>query len=152
RAAVAARRGERAARPRQCRDEREQLEADLGERPEQPRGRFVLEPQQLVVARHRCLLVPVIFAPAGGRVNQTSIRSASPWPPPEQIAARPSPPPLRRRSCTIVPRIRPPLAPIGCPSATAPPLTFAVSGSAPSMCTELTPTDANASFTSTPPT
>ncbi len=36
-----------------------------------------------------------------------------------------------------MPRIRPPLAPIGCPSATAPPLTFAVSGSAPSICTRV---------------
>ena len=34
--------------------------------------------------------------------SQTSIRSASPWPPPEQIAASPSPPPLRRSSWTIV--------------------------------------------------
>src|SRR5262249_39444315 len=29
---------------------------------------------------------------------QTSTRSASPWPPPEQIAATPSPPPSRRSS------------------------------------------------------
>ena len=35
-------------------------------------------------------------------IAQTSISSASPWPPPEQIAARPRPPPLRRSSCTIV--------------------------------------------------
>ena len=33
--------------------------------------------------------------------------------------------PLRRSSWIIVPRMRPPEAPIGCPSATAPPLTFA---------------------------
>ena len=52
---------------------------------------------------------------------------------PEQIAASPSPPPLRRSSWIIVPRMRPPLAPIGWPSATAPPFTFAVSGSAPSI-------------------
>ena len=32
------------------------------------------------------------------RVGQTSSRSASPWPPPEQMAASPSPPPLRRSS------------------------------------------------------
>ena len=56
----------------------------------------------------------------------------------------------RRSSWTIVPRIRPPLAPIGWPSATAPPFTFAVSGSAPSICTEFSATDENASFTSTP--
>src|SRR5436305_1287471 len=65
------------------------------------------------------------------------------------MAARPSPPPLRRSSWIIVPRIRPPLAPIGCPSATAPPFTFAVSGSVPSIFTELSATDEKASFTST---
>ena len=59
--------------------------------------------------------------------------SASPWPPPEQIAASPSPPPSRRRLCTSVARMRAPEAPIGWPSATAPPLTFTVSGSAPRM-------------------
>src|SRR5262245_51057735 len=67
---------------------------------------------------------------------QTSIRSASPCPPPEQIAASPSPPPVRRRSCTIVPTMRPPEAPIGCPSATAPPFTFTIDSSTPSMRVE----------------
>src|SRR5207253_552183 len=79
----------------------------------------------------------------------TSISTASPWPPPEQMAARPRPPPLRRSSYTIVPRMRPPEAPIGCPSATAPPFTFVFSGSAPSCLTELTATDAKASLIST---
>ena len=45
--------------------------------------------------------------------TQTSMRSASPWPPPLQIAASPRPPPFRRSSWTIVPTIRPPDAPIG---------------------------------------
>src|SRR3984893_12183248 len=94
---------------------------------------------------------PVADDDSAGSANHiyTSIRSASPWPPPEQIAASPSPPPFRRSSWTIVPRIRPPLAPIGWPSATAPPLTLARSGSTPSIFTELTATDENASFTST---
>src|SRR3984893_2503420 len=93
--------------------------------------------------------LPVAHNHSSGSPDQTSISSASPWPPPEQIAASPSPPPLRRSSWTIVPRIRPPLAPIGWPSATAPPLTLARSGSTPSIFTELTATDENASFTST---
>ena len=65
-------------------------------------------------------------------------QDASPWPPPEQIAARPRPPPLRRSSCTIVPTILPPLAPIGWPSATAPPLTLTFASSAPSSFVEFT--------------
>ena len=40
-------------------------------------------------------------------------------------------------SCTIVPTIRAPDAPIGWPSATAPPFTFTFSGSAPSIFIEL---------------
>ena len=36
--------------------------------------------------------------PQAAAALSTSIRSASPWPPPEQIAASPSPPPLRRSS------------------------------------------------------
>src|SRR5690349_12345461 len=92
---------------------------------------------------------PVANDDASRCLDQTSMRSASPWPPPEQIAARPSPPPFRRSSWTIVPRMRPPLAPIGCPSATAPPFTFTFSGSAPSIFTELSATDENASLTST---
>src|SRR5439155_8929437 len=79
----------------------------------------------------------------------TSMSSASPWPPPEQIAARPSPPPLRCSSWIIVARILAPEAPIGCPSATAPPFTFTRSGSAPSISTELSATDEKASLIST---
>ena len=41
--------------------------------------------------RHGCRV-------AAGEVPYTSISSASPWPPPEQMAARPRPPPLRRSS------------------------------------------------------
>src|SRR5262249_16723798 len=64
-----------------------------------------------------------------GGADQTSISRASPCPPPEQMAARPSPPPFRRSSWTIVATMRPPDAPIGCPSATAPPFTFTISSS-----------------------
>ena len=80
---------------------------------------------------------------------QTSIRSASPCPPPEQIAASPSPPPERRSSWIIVVTIRPPEAPIGCPSATAPPLTLTISSSAPSIRVEFFATEENASLIST---
>jgi hypothetical protein len=51
--------------PGQCRHEREELEADLGECPEQPRRMFVLEPQQLVLVRHRCLLTHTHLGAAG---------------------------------------------------------------------------------------
>ena len=45
--------------------------------------------------------------------------------------------------------MRAPEAPIGWPSATAPPLTFTFSGSAPSSFVELSTTDEKASFSST---
>src|ERR1700730_14911721 len=93
--------------------------------------------------------LPVAHNHSSGSPDQTSINSASPWPPPEQIAASPSPPPFRRSSCTIVPRMRPPEAPIGCPSETAPPFTFTRSSSAPSNCVECCATDAKASLIST---
>ena len=48
-----------------------------------------------------------------------------------------------------MPRIRPPDAPIGWPRATAPPLTFTLSGSASSIFAEFNTTDENASFSST---
>src|SRR4029450_13957777 len=79
----------------------------------------------------------------------TSRSSASPCPPPEQMAASPRPPPLRRSPEIIVPRIRSPDAPIGWPSATAPPFTFTFSGSASSILAELSTTEENASFNST---
>ena len=49
----------------------------------------------------------------------------------------------------MVPTILPPDAPIGCPSATAPPFTFTISSSAPSNRAELSATYANASLIST---
>ena len=45
-------------------------------------------------------------------------------------------------------RVAPPDAPIGWPSATAPPFTLTISGSAPSIRAELSATDENASFSS----
>ena len=45
--------------------------------------------------------------------------------------------------------MRPPDAPIGWPSATAPPFTFTCSSSAPSSCVEFHATDENASLIST---
>ncbi len=63
---------------------------------------------------------------------QTRTITASPCPPPEQIAAQPRPPPRRRSSSTSEPRMRAPEAPIGWPSATAPPLTLTRSSSMPS--------------------
>src|SRR5262249_12341311 len=87
--------------------------------------------------------------PFAAEQDHTSRSNASPWPPPEQIAARPRPPPFRRSSCTIVARIRAPEAPIGWPSATAPPFTFTRSGSAPSIAVEFSTTDEKASFSST---
>ena len=73
---------------------------------------------------------------------------ASPWPPPEQIAAQPSPPPRRRSSWTSAPTIRAPEAPIGWPRAIAPPLTLTLSSSMPSIRTEFSATEANASLIS----
>src|SRR5436190_6925946 len=74
--------------------------------------------------------------------------TASPCPPPEQIAAQPSPPPRRRNSWTRTPRMRAPDAPIGWPSATAPPLTLTLSSSMPRSLIELSVTEANASLIS----
>ena len=45
--------------------------------------------------------------------------------------------------------MRPPEAPIGWPSATAPPFTFTIASSAPSSRVELSATEANASLIST---
>src|SRR5205085_4964368 len=78
----------------------------------------------------------------------TSTSTASPWPPPEQIAAQPRPPPRRLSSCTSAPRIRAPLAPIGWPSAMAPPFTLTLSSSTPSIRIELRATEAKASLIS----
>src|SRR5262249_56054054 len=74
--------------------------------------------------------------------------TAPPCPPPEQIAAQPRPPPRRRSSSSRLPRMRAPEAPIGGPSATAPPLPLTRSSSMPSIRVEFTVTQANASFIS----
>src|SRR5437763_181549 len=74
--------------------------------------------------------------------------TASPWPPPEQIAAHPRPPPRRRNSSTSEPRIRAPETPMGWPRATAPPLTLTLSSSISSTLIEFKVTDANASLIS----
>src|ERR1035438_1722569 len=55
--------------------------------------------------------------------------AAWPWPPPTQSAATPRPELRRRISCRRVTRMRPPLAPIGCPRAIAPPCGLIRSGS-----------------------
>src|SRR5205807_7881322 len=89
----------------------------------------------------RAARVPV-YAPL------TSTIIASPCPPPEQIAATPRPPPRRRSSWTSVVRMRAPLAPIGCPSAIAPPFTLTLASSTPSIRIELSATEANASLIS----
>src|SRR5947207_11219747 len=131
------------------RHEREELEADVGQVVEELGRSCVLPLDGLghPSPYYRAGNEPPPRAP-GPRV-QTSMSSASPWPPPEQIAARPRPPPLRCSSWIIVASIRAPEAPIGWPSATAPPFTFTRSGSAPSISTELSATDENASLIST---
>src|SRR5581483_4813905 len=140
-------RAERAAKPR--------LLLDLAQRALLPRlagFELPLRKRPVVVARavHEQDAPVTLDEPACGPSHgQTSSRSASPWPPPLQIAARPSPPPDRRSSCTIVATIRPPEAPIGCPSATAPPFTLTSASSAPSRRVEFSATDAKASLIST---
>src|SRR5690606_27057172 len=78
----------------------------------------------------------------------TSIMIASPCPPPEQMAAIPMPPPRRFNSYANVRIMRAPLAPIGCPSATDPPLTFTFSASKSAIFERATATAANASLIS----
>lgn len=67
-------------------------------------------------------------------------------PPPLQIDAKPFCPFLSW--CANVPVIRAPLAPIGCPRATAPPLMFTLVGSRPRIFTLAKTTTLNASFNS----
>ena len=77
---------------------------------------------------------------------------ASPWPPPPQIAAPPRSTPRRRISCASVSTRRAPLAPIGWPSATAPPFTFTMSSSDARACGwRCSDTAANASLISMRP-
>ena len=74
--------------------------------------------------------------------------NASPWPPPPHNAAAPRPPPRRRSSSAKVSASRAPDAPIGWPSAIAPPLTLTRSHGTPSSRAECTATDAKASLIS----
>src|SRR5882724_9781099 len=74
---------------------------------------------------------------------------ASPWPPPPQSAAAPVRSPRRLSSSATVSTRRAPLAPIGWPSATAPPLTLTRSASISSIRVALSATAANASLNST---
>src|SRR5690606_14929507 len=92
----------------------------------------------------------VPFPVERGPVHQASTFRiiASPWPPPEQIPIAAIPPPLRRSSWTADSTNRAPLAPMGCPRATAPPLTLTFSGSTPRRRLEMIETLANASLIS----
>ena len=112
--------------------------------PEDPEIRVRSRSKKRRCARARLLAPPRVprLAPL------TSMMIASPWPPPEQIAAQPRPPPRRRSSWTSAPTIRAPEAPIGWPSAIAPPLTLTLSSSTPSIRTEFRATEANASLIS----
>src|SRR5439155_14995543 len=75
--------------------------------------------------------------------------SASPCPPPPHSAAAPVRRPRRFSSFARVKTRRAPLAPIGCPSATAPPLTLTRSSSIASIRVAFSATAANASLIST---
>src|SRR6056297_391180 len=100
-----------------------------------------------------CLITlgtPATMAKAhGADTDQTrSIAMAVPSPPPMQIAATPR---LRSRfskAFSSVTMIRAPLAPMGWPSAQAPPLTFTFSRGRPISCMKAMGTTAKASFTS----
>src|SRR4051794_12725271 len=82
------------------------------------------------------------------QIGQTRISTASPCPPPPHSVATPSPPPRRRSSNASVRTSRRPDAASGCPSATAPPLTFTRSRSIPSAAADASTTPANASLIS----
>src|SRR5438874_4705852 len=73
---------------------------------------------------------------------------AVPMPPPMQSEAAPRPPPRARSAWTSVVNTRAPLAPIGCPRATAPPWTLTLAGSSFSSRTTASDCAANASFNS----
>src|SRR5918992_5048961 len=73
---------------------------------------------------------------------------AIPMPPPMQRDAAPLPPPRAFSEWTRVVRIRAPLAPMGCPSAMAPPWTLTFAGSSCSSRATAIDCDANASFSS----
>jgi hypothetical protein len=69
-------------------------------------------------------------------------------PPPSHITCSPYRPPVRSRLCSSVVISRAPVAPIGWPSAIAPPLALTRSLSAPVSASHASTTDANASLTS----
>ncbi len=77
-----------------------------------------------------------------------STESATALPPPRQRVASPASPPRSLRACSRVTRIRAPLAPIGCPRATAPPWTLTRDQSQPSSFPSTSAWAANASFAS----
>src|SRR5690606_5486706 len=78
----------------------------------------------------------------------TSMATAVASPPPMHKEATPRPPPLARSACTSVTTILAPDAPIGWPSAHAPPLTFTFACSRPRSCIAAMVTQANASLIS----
>src|SRR5690606_24215882 len=100
------------------------------------------------------------WGPAGGprwrpqwqpAQSTSSSTMASPWPPPLQMLARPNCTPRFRISWANVSTMRAPLAPMGWPSAMAPPLTLTISGShSPSRVLTMV-TTAKASLISTRP-
>src|SRR3954470_15047707 len=74
--------------------------------------------------------------PAGRSRDQAAglrMIRASPWPPPPHSVAPPSFTARRRIWSASVSPSRAPEAPIGCPSATAPPFTFTIDSSTPSI-------------------
>ena len=78
----------------------------------------------------------------------TSTATATASPPPMQRLAMPRRPPVRFRAVSRVTRIRAPLHPIGCPSATAPPKTLSFSGAMASSRWAYRATTAKASLIS----
>src|SRR5208282_5368785 len=80
--------------------------------------------------------------------QMTSMAMAVASPPPMHRLAIPRCLPRAFSAYSSVVRMRAPVAPIGCPSAQAPPLTFTFAGSSPSSLIAAIATTANASFTS----
>ena len=80
--------------------------------------------------------------------HDSSTATAIPSPPPRQIAASPFFPPVCSRAFNRLTRIRAPEAPMGWPSAHAPPKIFTCSRSSPNSRIKAMATTAKASFTS----
>src|SRR5918993_1355209 len=72
-----------------------------------------------------------------------------PMPPPIQSVTRPYWPPVRARWCSILTVRTAPVAPMGCPRATAPPTGFIFSSGISSVSSTAIAMDAKASFAST---